>query len=575
MTVMFGQLAEDKHSGDSKLSEELLLVTDRQIYFTGEQVWLKIYKMNSISSAPSDISRIVYVELLDESNNPVTQMKVWIDDFSGSCCFRLPDTLKSDNYLIRAYTRWMQNYSVYDFLYKTISVINPFRDISSIVPPAGSQSKDTGLPQTATTMSAGDSTAGKDRNRLNIRISVDRQKFSTREGVKINVLAADASGKPVQTDLLVSVAKSFLADTTGRFAFESRRENILKPGSRDISLPEPEGEIIRGVIRNKATDEPLRNTVISLAFVGKNARCQFERTDDNGDFIFAAGQIYGFNEMVIQPMEHDEAGSYAELDQPFCNTFADLKPSDFYIDSSRIENINKAIISMQFNNQYEPFRQKIKESTDSVVMSNFFGVPSRRLLMKDFIELTDLREIIKELLPQVYVERKDKIPELKIFSNNSYESFQNPALVLADGIPVYDIEGLLKIKGGDIERIDIVDSKYYYHSCIFDGIVSIITKKGNLSSMDYDASVYRRVFEGSQSKVPFYSPDYSGKTEKESRIPDFRNTLYWNPDVRSDEKGNASVHFFTSDEKGEYIITVKGMNSEGICGSSSSKMQVE
>ena len=37
----------------------------------------------------------------------------------------------------------------------------------------------------------------------------------------------------------------------------------------------------------KSTDEPLRNTDISLSYVGKTARCQFGKTDENGEFIFS------------------------------------------------------------------------------------------------------------------------------------------------------------------------------------------------------------------------------------------------------------------------------------------------
>jgi len=35
----------------------------------------------------------------------------------------------------------------------------------------------------------------------------------------------------------------------------------------------------------------------------------------------------------------------------------------------------------------------------------------------------------------------------------------------------------------------------------------------------------------------FISPDYSTTALKKSRIPDFRNTLYWNPSVKTDKEG--------------------------------------
>ena len=47
------------------------------------------------------------------------------------------------------------------------------------------------------------------------------------------------------------------------------------------------------------------------------------------------------------------------------------------------------------------------------------------------------------------------------------------------------------------------------------------------------------------------------------RIPDFRNTLYWNPDMHTDKTGKSAVEFYSSDESGEYIITVEGMTGDG------------
>jgi hypothetical protein len=73
--------------------------------------------------------------VLDSENNPVNQLKIGIDGYSGSAAFRLSDTLRTGNYIIRSYTNWMQNFSEDLYSYKKISVINPFR-INEIKIPA-------------------------------------------------------------------------------------------------------------------------------------------------------------------------------------------------------------------------------------------------------------------------------------------------------------------------------------------------------------------------------------------------------------------------------------------------------
>jgi hypothetical protein len=61
----------------------------------------------------------------------------------------------------------------------------------------------------------------------------------------------------------------------------------------------------------------------------------------------------------------------------------------------------------------------------------------------------------------------------------------------------------------------------------------------------------------------FISPDYSSEEMMESHIPDYRNTLYWNPSVKTDKDGKARVEFWSSDNKSEYVINIQGITLGG------------
>ena len=63
--------------------------------------------------------------------------------------------------------------------------------------------------------------------------------------------------------------------------------------------------------------------------------------------------------------------------------------------------------------------------------------------------------------------------------------------------------------------------------------------------------------------MQFYSPDYSLDSLKNNHLPDFRNTLYWNPDLHTGPDGKASAQFYSSDETGEYIICIDGVSEDG------------
>ena len=106
-------------------------------------------------------------------------------------------------------------------------------------------------------------------------------------------------------------------------------------------------------------------------------------------------------------------------------------------------------------------------------------------------------------------------------------------------------------------------AKYYISDNELDGILHFITKKGNLGAIDLDKSVFRQEYELLRDNYEFYSPDYSTDSLKNNRIPDFRNTLYWNSDTNTDEKGKATVEFYSSDESADYIITVEGITPDG------------
>jgi hypothetical protein len=61
----------------------------------------------------------------------------------------------------------------------------------------------------------------------------------------------------------------------------------------------------------------------------------------------------------------------------------------------------------------------------------------------------------------------------------------------------------------------------------------------------------------------FFMPDYSNKEVKNNKMPDPRNTIFWNGDTRATAKGQASVSFYTGDNATNYSVTVTGLSANG------------
>jgi hypothetical protein len=63
----------------------------------------------------------------------------------------------------------------------------------------------------------------------------------------------------------------------------------------------------------------------------------------------------------------------------------------------------------------------------------------------------------------------------------------------------------------------------------------------------------------------FYSPRYI-VAENDSAFPDYRSTIYWKPNITTNEKGEAEFSFYTSDSGGGGLVIVQGTDLNGGLG---------
>ncbi len=116
------------------LQEKLFVHVDREVYLTGETMWLKIYCVDASLHKPNDISKVAYVEIVDKNNLSLVREKIILTDGVGSGTLFIPASLGSDTYLLRAYTNWMKNFSAESYFKKPITVVNSFVKLET--PPA-------------------------------------------------------------------------------------------------------------------------------------------------------------------------------------------------------------------------------------------------------------------------------------------------------------------------------------------------------------------------------------------------------------------------------------------------------
>lgn len=106
---------------NSPVQEKVYLHLDNMCYYKGDTIWYKAYVVRADSLTYTDMSRILYVELVSPDGMVVERQQIIISDRGYSDGnFALKDSIYSGYYELRAYTRWMLNFKVttHDYGYK-------------------------------------------------------------------------------------------------------------------------------------------------------------------------------------------------------------------------------------------------------------------------------------------------------------------------------------------------------------------------------------------------------------------------------------------------------------------------
>ncbi|KAA8482457.1 TonB-dependent receptor-like protein [Arcticibacter tournemirensis] len=116
----------------NNFQEKLYMHTDKSSYLAGERIWFKVYCAEAYTNRPVDVSKVAYIELLDNTNKPVLQSRVALKDSGGEGSLYTPLDLSSGLYTIRCYTSWMKNFDPDYYFHKNIVIYNTLREESSL-----------------------------------------------------------------------------------------------------------------------------------------------------------------------------------------------------------------------------------------------------------------------------------------------------------------------------------------------------------------------------------------------------------------------------------------------------------
>lgn len=145
---------------------------------------------------------------------------------------------------------------------------------------------------------------------------------------------------------------------------------------------------------------------------------------------------------------------------------------------------------------------------------------------------------------------------------------------------ILDGSALDNVSAADVYSIEVLRGASYavtIGSEFPGGALAITTKQGESSYVTGSSSssgVITYPFKGFYKARTFYSPKYTAANVNTS-IPDYRTTIFWEPNVVTNETGEASFSYFNADTRGIYRVTIEGIDANGNLGRQVYRYKVE
>ncbi len=113
----------------------------------------------------------------------------------------------------------------------------------------------------------------------------------------------------------------------------------------------------------------------------------------------------------------------------------------------------------------------------------------------------------------------------------------------------------------NVYKIELIVGRYYVGAKSFNKLIRFKTFDKDFKSTQKGSFIAKPTILRPQPKKIYNKVKYENTAYNE-RTPDFRNQLFWNPDVQLNQDSETS--FYTSDLSGTFEIRLEGFTKSGI-----------
>lgn len=560
--LVYGQQPDP---GESDMSpkehqESFAIFTDRDLYIVGEKILFTVYNLSDKALKDIGWSSVLYIELVSSQKEPVVQEKFRLQQQGVNGYIQIPQSTLSGSYFLRVYTRWMKNLGADNYAYARIKVVNPYKsEVSQVVETALTKQD----KKTAHLADPSDS--------LYIQIKSDKDTYDQRSEVQLRFSSGSISMDKL-AGLCLTVIREAAIDSINSYEYQMNGSGFTNMDAR-FYVPETRGMAVTGEVINKLDKRPMPNTRIQLSVIGEDPDYFGYLTGEDGRFYIAIPDYVGLKDFYISAETGTSADFEILIDKDFSSDFLDIRAEPFLLSDRERSLAEEMMVNVQVQNAFLQDIHHVDTVTKIQDKQNFYGNPLFTVKTDEFVKLPSLEEFFYEVIPQVTVTRTGGKKELKVFGDYSDLSIYKP-LILLDHVAISDLSSILAVSPEKIERIDVINTSYIRGNINYGGIISIFSRKHDLAGVDLPGYAYFFGLKTLAIQEEISFPRYEND-KGDLREPDFRNCLFWIPNLPLDENGAANVSFFTADKTGEYLILLRGITSDGRAVSGKSKIYVE
>lgn len=536
-------LLQDLAKTAKNYQEKVYLHTDKPYYYVGDQVFFKGYFAYGNPYLRDELSKVLHVEVISSERDIVIEKKFQIRDGIVVGDFYLPDSMAGEKYFLRAYTNWMRNYGPNHYFLQPLSILDPYKRLA---------------PEEAVTT----------WENQGVSILPDKTQVGTREKVNLTLKVTDEKGNKLPATLSVGVWDATQLVPVKRTA-EMQQVLDLQGVSETLGLDRFSYPIEKSLaISGKITDEKGKGVATPVtAFVNDfQGMIDFESGSDG---IFSMEEMEFYGPMKLAFSASDKKGKLLNIDLSVPLKAPVALPADAFFPKLII-----LATPVKTPNPEETQEEEISsDDQNENGRKAIYGTPNFVVKGEDLTKTGNNSDLVSSLAGHVPSMRVTLVgasgqQQIRIRGGAVSASGNMEPLVMINGNIVGNSGGssaadnLRSVNPYDIDRVEVVTRMVpMLGDQGKNGVIAVYLKDRLVQDLSGQPGLREFMVEGFQPSGSFFVMDYEQNTDPIEK--DDRQTLYWNPYLIADEKGEVTLSFFTNDSTGPVVVEVRGLGIDG------------